>query len=385
MKTGLHDKTRTVLLVGLWLSLPGCQAPPAKTPDDLFTRQKQQFVDIDAPRKIGVVENIGLQLPQVSPDGRRMLYLRTDQAFVSPMTLFGSTDPIYTPTNGTLTVWLRETTGSLAGKRISSARWAHSPVWSPTGQTFAYIEHAPNHTNVVHVNPATGQETRLGRDEAINCLPRFDGDDDTLLFCAGADPRGPFRIYRQHVADPAPKPLSPDNTDCVLPIRSDFGESTLCLKTDATGVIWAQASPDGVRPMSSPYEVPNRVGLVRFTAGITEPLAPDGKRLLYFNPARETITVWQIGLGEVQPPLPNSMAACWLDADTLALANAEVLLLVSAHTPGILTSLNGAWIPCRYVPEARRLILLGKHSDRRLAVWEMKFKTRATDPVTTAE
>jgi hypothetical protein len=102
-------------------------------------RHARLFGDTDLPRRIGAVENVGLQIPRVSPNGRQMLYLQTDQDYLSPLTLLGSPDPQHTPPEGSLSVWLRPVEGAALGRRFSPQRWAHSPVWSDTGDAVAYV------------------------------------------------------------------------------------------------------------------------------------------------------------------------------------------------------------------------------------------------------
>ncbi len=347
------------------------------SPDALWTQAEQQrraFGDFGLPRKIGSVRNIGFQLPVVSPDGEQILCLQTDRDFIPLQTIFGSPD--HTDPEGTLSIWLRPTQGTLPGRQISAERWAHSPLWSDSGQSIVYVANEPDHSVIVHLNLVSERRTLLGLADAVNCLPRFDGDDHTLLFCAGPTATGPFRVYRQVVGETLPLPLTPEGFDCLWPIRSDGRESVLCGRFDGNGLGWVQCRGDTVTDVARNVSQAGRPAALQALAGITTPISPDGKQLLFYNTLHKRIAIAH--LTESNPPMHRigSMAACWVNDETICLATADGMFIVNVHTGITVPLLDGLWIPCRYVTPTRRLILLGKERTGRLAVWEVVFATR---------
>lgn len=364
------------------LAIFGCQpAGPAPSIDPRLNqlqaehqRQREQFGEFEIPRKIGSVENVGLQIPAVSPDGQQMLYLRTDCERLSAMTLLGSADPNDTPPDKTLSIWLRPVAGVGPGEQLSRCFWAHSPTWSNTGAAVAYVANNPPHGSIVHLDLARGQATILGVHGAVNCLPRFDGDDHTLLFCSGSKARGSFRVYRQSIDEPAPVALSPPGTDCVFPVMSDKTGQVLCARVNADYLHWVSCGVDGVTELVPKCGSSDRPLLLQTWAGIASPLSPDRGAFLFFDTGQGRIAVLHATQRLVRRHRSGSIAACWVDEQTIALATQEAAFIVNIHT-GVSTSLfSGSWIPCRYVPASRRLILLGQEHAGRFSIWEVVFK-----------
>ncbi len=370
------------LLTGavIWPFMVGCHASngtsggdPARTANEHHARA---FGDAELPRKIGSVASIGLQIPVICPDGRRMLYLRTDCDHLSAMTLLGSPDPQHTPPEGTLSIWLRPVAGQASGRRLSGRRWSHSPVWSDSGNAVAYVANQPPASVIVHLDLGTGTETMLGVRGAINCLPRFDGDDQTLLFCAGDAADGPFRVYRQKTGGDEPAALTPKGTDCLFPIASDRGGGSLCAQVEGTHLNWVRSGPGGVARLAPQWGMSTRPASLQTWAGIGSPLSPGRDAVLFYDVAQNRICVLHVAKRIVRRHRPRSIAACWLDNQTIALATADGVFIVNTTTGLSTTLFSGQWIPCRYVATSRRLILLGRQTPRRFAIWEVMFKTR---------
>lgn len=366
------------------LALVGCRAPGPASPEEqraaIRARHQQLYGDADLPRKLGGVENCGLQIPAVSPDGQQLLYLRTDLEHLSPLTLLGATDAASTPTDGTLSVWLRPVAGTAPGRRLSQERWAHSPVWAPSGRAVAFVVNEPPVSYLVHVELATGMHTALGVPEAVHCLPRFDGDDQTLLFCAGDTPDGPFRVYRQGVADALPTPLTAAGLDCVLPVMTDGRGGVLCAQVLGDELRWVEGGVEGVRPLGPTTSLPARAALVQLWAGISAPLAPNRNALLFYDPARDRVSVLHVAERLVRWHRPRSIAACWCDEQTIALATADGAFVANTQTGDSISIFNGQWIPAGFVAHERRLILLGSDTPGRFALWELTFKAQPETP-----
>ena len=378
-RTTLRRRLHLALACGLTLSagLLGCQAPGSASPADcnqaISARHMQRFGNADLPRRIGTVENVGLQLPAVSPDGHQLLYLRTDQDALSPLTLLGAADPQATPPSGTLEVWIRPIDGATAGRCLSTERWAHSATWSPTGGAVAYVACEPPESYIVHVDLQTGRTTRLGVPGSINCLPSFDGGDGTLLFCVGTSSAGPFRVFRQSVGDAHPEALSPDGADCVLPVASDGGGAVLCAQVEGQHLNWVRSSTAGQTVVAPEWGASARPDLLQVWAGIAAPLSPDRRAVLYYDTTRERISILHVPDRLVRWHRRGSIAACWIDNETIALATPDGAFVVNTGTGASVSLFSGQWIPVRYVPAEQRLILLGQDTRRRFAIWQVDF------------
>lgn len=378
---------RKTLLVssGLIAFVAGCAAPPRDDGADRVAASRQSFREIAVPRKVGTVAAVGAQLPTFSPDGDQMAYLRTNQAMIRPSTFLGSSDPQDMPSNGSLAIWLRPTRGSATGRRLSPEPWAHSAVWSDTGRSIAYVVHEPPSSSIVHVNLFSDQRTRLGVVGAVNCLPRFDGDDGTLLFCSGPSSSGPFRVVRQRVGEAKPTPLTPMGMDCVLPIRSDADGRVLCARPTADALQWITADAIGITEQVTQAGSGRRPAWLNTWAGIASPLSPDRQSVLFFDTVQQRVRIWNVAERRVRGHRLGTIAGCWLSEDVVALA-AENALLIVETTGGILMSMRGSsWIPRRYVPSARRLILLGREGASRFSIHEMTFVDHETFAASAAD
>lgn len=372
----LMDAISKKIMIGLLILLPAGCHQPTKPPqsESPYARAEDhqlrwgQF----SPKKLGTVANIGLQLPAVSPDGQYMLYLRGQAPFLSPMSLLGSPDLRHTPAEGTLSVWLRPTEGTGFGQQVSTERYAHSPTWSSTGRAAVYVVNDPPLSYLVHVNMADGSHTRMGLPGAINCQPRFAGDDTTLLFCAGPTV-GELAVYRQAVGGD-PERLTPQQGPFYFPLIAD-GRQVVCGQIAGDTLQLAQADTAGSTPLFEQVHSAALPSLPTFLAGIGDPLSPDGQFILFYNDLRSRVGVGRLKSGRVFYHRSGSMAACWLDGENIALVTTDYLFAIQADTGISLTLMNGAWLPRRYVERERRLILLGRDEKARdrLTVWELVF------------
>ncbi len=446
------------------------------------------------------------------------------------MTLLGSPDPRHTPPDGTLAIWIRPLEGDSPGRRLSQQRWAHSPVWSPSGRAIAYVVNGewpmsnsefgrtmnrdatvreregrdatvreregrdatvrepegrdatvrePEYRDATNADPArgsfiahldlnTGVESALGAAGAINCLPRFDTDrrgsrshtslgsrsptglesrsdtglgsrshiGDALLFCAGEKPEGPFRVYRQRVGDPEPVALTPLGSDCLFPVVSDApdaaasttggtgfqpvnsGRAVLCAEAAGEHLAWVTSRQPADAPSrelqitnyelrttndeqgeastlrnssfvirnSAAWGLSARPAMLQTWGGIASPLSPDRQAVLFYDTVQDRVCVLSVNERIVQRHRPRSIAGCWLDPQSIALATPDGVFVVNRTTGLSIPLFNGQWIPCRYVPTTRRLILLGRvaashrsgqRAPRRFEIWEVVFKGRA--------
>lgn len=370
--------TRLLLTGTVGLAIAGCHSPAAIPPTDAMfaqaERQRLLFGEFDIPRKIGTVENVGLQIPVFSPDGQQMLCLQTDCESLSPMTLLGSADPKDTPSDRSLSIWVRPVAGTGVGRQLSRCSWAHSPTWSDSGAAVACVANNPPRSDIVHIDMASGKASILGVRDAVNCLPRFDGDDRTLLFCSGERATGSFRVYRQSIDEAAPTALSPAGTDCVFPVTSDKAGRVLCVRSNADDLHWVSCDANGISDLVPKCGSAGRPLLLQTWAGVSSPLSPDRGSVLFFDTGQTRMAVLHAAQRLVRHHRPGSIAACWVDAETIALATQEAVFIVNTAT-GVSTSLfSGSWIPCRYVPASRRLILLGQERTGRFSIWEVVFK-----------
>lgn len=348
------------LSLSLLFLLAGCAttSPNAPAPADPQEAHRQEFGSFDLPHKVGVIENIGLQLPVFSPDGQQVLYLRADQAPISPLTLLGSNEVQDTPPDGYLTVWLRPAAGNVPGRRVSRDRWSHSPAWSPSGRAVCFVTHEPAGTSIVWVDLASGTQEKLGVTGAVNCLPRF-ADDRTLLFCSGASPGGPFRICRQRPGE-APVPLTPAGVDFVHPAWLVDDRTVIAVQAEASGLSLAQATASGSELLASQVGDSARPALLSLWAGVAQPVSPGKAGILFYDALQNRICVYHVKDRIVRRHRPGSVAACWLDDEAAAIATPEALFVVDTASGVSQSLLTGPWIPAGYVRSEHRLLLLGR-------------------------
>ncbi len=372
-----------ILISGLLAFLPslvGCQSAATQTPIDRITEINECHVNtygnFDLPRKIGSVENIGLQLPAISPDGETMLYLRSDRTDFSRMTLLGSSKPEDTPVEGTLTIWIRPVSGNVTGKPFSTERWAHSPVWSRNGKAVAYVINELAGSMIVYKNLADGTQCILGRKNAFNCLPRFGDDDQTILFCAAEQLTGPFRIFRQRIDENQPTVMSPEGLNCLLPVLQKSNGDVVCAVADGEQIKWMSVNVQGTTDINVTGGSSNKSSILQTWAGIGEPVSPSWNAFIFYDEFQNRICVYHFSERKVRKHRSESIAACWLDDQAIAIATSDRVFLVSTQTGMSLELFNGLWIPSRYLPIQKKLFLLGRENSRRFSIVEVQFRER---------
>lgn len=341
---------------------PASQSAPAQ-PSRLFQAS-------ELPRQIGVVENCGLQIPAISPDGRQMLYLRSQGPRPSMAMLLGG-DP---PTEGSLSIWVRPIRGALAGKPLSTQQWAHSPAWSQDGTAVAYVAHDDRGSAIVHVDMHTGRQTSMGLPQGAHCLPRFDTDSRTVLFCRAKSVDAPFRVYRQILDETEPVPMSPEGMECILPLRTGQGGAVLCAKVDADQLHWVWANPTGTQAIGAAWGGSGRMEALQAWAGVSQPISADGTAVLFYDSGRDRMSVLHLNERVLRQHRPASIAGCWVDAHTIVLATPAAIFLTDVATGQSVQLLSGTWIPGQFTPADSRLILLGRESQSSFAVWEIVSK-----------
>jgi hypothetical protein len=385
--TGTSVRKWAVGAAVLNLAVLGCNAPKPVPPGQALRSDNERhiarFGDFELPRKLGTVENAGLQLPVISPDGRRMLYLRTDRPALSPWTLIGSADPQHTPAEGMLALWMRPTEGNSPGEQVSNHRWCHSPVWSDSGQAVAYVVNEAPGSFIIHRNMVSGQEVQLGVPEAVNCMPRFDRDDQTVLFCSGPKAEGPFRIWRQFADGSEPVALTPEGMDCVLPLMADAGGTVVCGCLESGHLTWVRCGRQGSVVLAAQGAISDRSQLLQTWAGIPSPLSPDRRSFLFYDSMQNRIVSCQPTDRGIVRHRQNSIAACWLSDEAVALATSDWVFVVNVSTGLSPQLLNGAWVPCRYLPATNRLLMLGAERRGRFSIVDVVFKPKA--PITAGE
>jgi hypothetical protein len=237
------------------------------------------------------------------------------------------------------------------------------------------VVNAPPGSRIVHRDLATGRETSLGVPDAVNCLPRFDGDDRSLLFCSGASAAGPLRIFRQRIEEGPAVVLTPDGQHCVLPIRSEADGTVVCARMDGYSLHWARAGLTGTTDLSGAIGDSDGPGLLALWAGITEPISPDRTRFLFYETAADRITTCDAVSKRLAQHRTGSVAACWIDNDSIALATSGGLFVVDAFSGVSLSLMSGAWVPARFAPESRTLIVLGKgQASSKLSIYTLAFE-----------
>lgn len=333
-------------------------------------QHREVFGSFELPRKIGSVLNVGSQLPAISPDGRQLLYLRREAESLQR----ASSDDGETAGQGPLSLWLRPADGMALGRRISQERWAHSAVWSPSGQYIAYVGAKGNGAAIVRFNVETGQRDVLGDGDAFHCLPQFDGDDARLLFCRGESETGPYRVCRQTVGEAQPTSLTPDGMSCSLPVLS-VENGVVCARADGEHMGWVECTPEHMADLAPGFGPSQSSELGNTWAGINVPVSPDRKSFIYYSGNHNRVAVCHLADKVVRQHRPGSIAACWLTNEAIALATAEGLFAVNTATGVSATLLSGGWVPMRYVPASSKLYLLGKEDGpSTLAVYELIFR-----------
>jgi hypothetical protein len=373
-----------IILFAMMLSVPivpaGCQnaekSVKVNPVTEINERHANAYGNFDLPRKIGSVENVGLELPKISPDGKMMVYFRSDCESLSTMTLLGSPLPSDTPADKSLTIWVRPVQGSSAGRMISTQRWCHSPVWSPNSRAIVYVVNEPPVSWIEHVDLESGTRTAMGQKGMINCLPRFDSDGQTILFCSAEKVNGPFRIYRQALDQKEPTAISPQGMDCLLPVLRQKDGRVICASSSDEQLRWITADSQGTSLLVDHCGNFDKPAVLATWAGISEPVSPDRQSILFYDSIQNRICIYHRDEKFVRNHRSDSIAACWLDDRAIALATAERVFLVSTQTGMSLELFNGAWIPGRYLTGERKLILFGRENARRFSIFEVQFRNR---------
>jgi hypothetical protein len=243
-----------------------------------------------------------------------------------------------------------------------------------------FVVNEPPGSYIAHLDLSTGEEHRLGMAGQINCMPRFTScHDETIVFCTGKDPKGPFRVARQTIRESTPVFVTPEGMDCLMPTQTGCGTQLLCARAAGERLNWVTCSSDGITDVGINIGSSRRPEMLAAWAGIAEPLAPDGSSLMSYDPLQDRICVYHKTDRRIVRHRPNSIAACWLNENAIALATERAVFAVNTVTGFSPSLFDGTWIPARYEPVTRKLLLLGKENAARFSIVEVIFRT--TSPI----
>jgi DNA-binding winged helix-turn-helix (wHTH) protein len=119
--------------------------------------------------------------PQISPDGKRLVFM-SDRS-------------------GTTEIWVSNADGS-SPMQLTSMGGAGTPRWSPDGKLIAFDSRVDNRGTIFVIPAGGGLARPLVRSEHENVVPSFSHDEQWIYF--GSDDSGHWQLWKVSVAGGAP-------------------------------------------------------------------------------------------------------------------------------------------------------------------------------------
>ena len=299
---------------------------------------------------LGEVDNSGLQLPAVSPDGKWVVYLssRSDRPI--------EREALFTGRGlETMALCVRPAAPGAAARVVcaSGAAW---PTFTADSRRLLFVAYgATGRCDLGIHDLAEGTTDRKSLGLAHMMMPAAEPAGDRVAVVA---PGRQADTWRVHVAD-----LAGGKVEAVCP-PAEEGESQFWPQWTADGRIvyvvacggrtsLAQWAPGRLPPTSlSALRLPAAlVGLHQSFAAVSGPLSPDGARWACYEPAQDRIVLVSLADGARIELPAGTQAGCWLGAARyVAAGGAEMRLFeVSTASPSV-RLMRGAWLPSGATP-----------------------------------
>ncbi len=260
--------------------------------------------------RIASLQNTGLQLPVVSPDGKWVAAWQCADA-----TTLDPDAPLTGATLAKLTLVIYDTTDPQASPRTVStgAAW---PVWSADSkQLMAVAYDKSNHCALIIHQLATGQTRRIEIGVAHIITPSL-SPGGTLLAFAGFDLTAQqSRLYVYNLQTQQLTPLAPPK-DVVWQIMpawvSDHALLYFARVGTDTGILGTVPQANSPNSWLAKVPLPNEASeTVRTHAGIIHPLSPDKQWLATFDSSQNRVALLHLEDAKPTPLDFSSQAGCW--------------------------------------------------------------------------
>jgi hypothetical protein len=344
------------IAAGLAAMLAGCGAPKESGPlaEGKFTPAQASRVRVSV-QPLGDVPNSGLLLPVVSPDGRRIAYLKyagSDRPELDSLFTGRGIDglSLHVETLGA---------GQDAARLVAPSR-AGWPAWSADGERLFFVSYDDSSRASICVysvrEGAVVRRTSPGKRSAA--MPAVSPNGRRVAFVA---PGAGEMDFRAHVLDPdsgavetCPASISP----CLHAwCQWDGDESVVFVEASKDGAWLVHWSPGQTPPVRlAPLNVSGSLmGVFQACAAVASPLAPGGGSFAYYDSPTDRIVIVKLADGARTELPQGTRAGCWLDGRRFAAASSTQLSLVAPDAPSALL-MRGQWLPRGSGAEAGELV-----------------------------
>ena len=314
------------------------------------------------------IPNSRLQLPAVSPDGKRIAYLKSDD----PEAVISSDGLITGKGLNGISLWVRSVDEKVEPTAVAYAG-ACWPSWSADGRILAFVTFDQDRRSALGLfDVQTGVIERKAVGLRCVLMPTIAPDHAHIAICAYGELPDHTLIFiiDRDTNKTTPGPPAGDGAQ-LLPrwINSD---TLIYLETSRQGVELKRWTLGDAR-VATLAQLPGPTSIFdaqHLLTCVDNPLRPDIGAFAYYNPVENRIEMLDLNTGKTRV-LPEGFQACsWWGDDWLVASSDDRVELVSSRRtsgatdqPRMIRAVTGRWLPIWADHDRQSVLLIGESEE----------------------